>query len=118
MVGVFLGLAAIVYSSWSVLQNGNALAVAASSITKDQGIASEKLDSATKGLERLELEIKSAGERIGVVAHQVNDQSSEINALASAQRELTQLRAEVDQLREQLTRLQTTQPPSSSPRQP
>jgi hypothetical protein len=67
VLGVVLGLTAVVFSSWSVLQNGNALVMAASSITKDQGIASEKLDAAAKKLERLESDVKSADGRVASI---------------------------------------------------
>jgi deoxycytidine triphosphate deaminase len=56
IVGV-LALAALMYSSWTVMQNGNVLAVAASTITKDQGIASEKLEATQKDIGELKAEV-------------------------------------------------------------
>jgi deoxycytidine triphosphate deaminase len=116
VLGVVIGLTSIVFSSWSVLQNANALAVAASTIAKDQGIAGEKLDAARKEFERIESDAKMTRERIEMIEERVTDQRSDINVVASAQRELAQLRIEIDQLKAELMRIQAIQPPASRPK--
>jgi hypothetical protein len=57
IAAVVLGLIALVYSSWTVMQNGNALAVAASTITKDQGITSEKVKNTNKEIGELRTQV-------------------------------------------------------------
>lgn len=57
IIVLLLAVVALMYSSWTVMQNGNVLAVAASTITKDQGIASEKLEITGKDIGELRTEI-------------------------------------------------------------
>lgn len=57
VIVVVIGLMGLIYSSWTVLQNGDSLAVAASAITKDQGSANEKLQRAQKELNELRAEV-------------------------------------------------------------
>ncbi len=95
------------------MQNGNALAVAASAITKDQGIASEKLQNTQNDLDKLKTEIIHLREQVGqngdaltVTSSAITkDQSVASEKLQSAKDDIGWLKAEVDRLRTQVDQL-------------
>lgn len=113
IVVAVVALAALMYSSWTVMQNGNALAVAASAITKDQGIASEKLQNTQNDLDKLKTEIIHLREQVGqngdaltVTSSAITkDQSVASEKLQSAKDDIGWLKAEVDRLRTQVDQL-------------
>jgi septal ring factor EnvC (AmiA/AmiB activator) len=108
IVGVLLGLASLVYSSWSVLQHANVLAVATSPISKDLGVASEKIDAAKKELDRLGPEVKSVIDKIEPIERQLRELREGFNGIASVQRNLTETGTEVDKLKAELDRLRSS----------
>lgn len=57
IIAGLLALASLMYSSWMVMQNGNVLALTASTIAKDQGVASEKLSNAENDIGELKIKI-------------------------------------------------------------
>jgi DNA repair ATPase RecN len=89
------------------MQNGNALAVSASSITKDQGIASEKLEAAKKDLERLSQETKAAESRIEIADRQIQE-LRELMIQRDPTRNISELRSQLESVKTELEALRRT----------